>query len=140
MCRKKKCGHDVMDLCSCEPVREGNIAEMFPHFFHNIVDEAWELDYTDLGHPEYRRLCLVGVCRQCGGRLCLDIGSSNGLAGSDFIVDTYQRLYQIYHSGWRRMPDQEFWDRFIQLFHELDRPTVLDWKSWLEEQYKEETV
>jgi len=140
MCGNQKCKRSKADMCSCGPVQEGNVVKIVQHFVDNMIDETWELDYTDLNHPESRRLCLVGVCRQCGGRLCLDIGSSNGLAGSDFIVDTYQRLYQLYHSGWRHMPDQEFWERFIQLFHELDRPIVLDWTSWLEEQYKEETV
>ena len=87
-----------------------------------------------------RRLCLVGVCAKCGGRLCINIGCSNELVGNDFLVETYRQLRQLYHLDWRRMPNQEFWERFEQLFHEQDRPALSEWREWLEERYGEEKV
>lgn len=140
MCGRKKCGHDVADLCSCRPVQEGDTVKMFQHLIDNLTNETWELDYNDLSRSEDRRLCLVGVCSKCGGRLCLSISDSTGLLGNDFVIYTYQQLCHFYRCSCRHISNQEFWDRFIQLFHEQDRPLISDWRTWLEEQYKEETV
>ncbi len=137
MCGEKKCGHDAANLCSCGPVQEGDVVKMFQHLIDNMTDETWELDYKDMNSSEDRRLCLVGVCSKCGGRLCINIGCSDELIGNDFLVDTYRRLRQLYHLNWRCMPNQELWERFEQLFHEQDRPALSEWREWLEEQYVE---
>ena len=140
MCGEKKCGHDAAGLCSCGPVQEGEPVKMLQHLIANMTDETWELDYKDLNCPEDRRLCLVGVCAKCGGRLCVNIVWSNKLTGDDFVVDIYWRLRRLYHSDWQRVSDQEFWDRFIRLFHEQDHPFVSNLRTRLEEQCKEEKV
>ena len=69
MCGQKKCGHDAADMCSCGPIQEGEVVEMLQHLIVNMTNETWELDYKNLNRFENRRLCLVGVCRKCGGRL-----------------------------------------------------------------------
>ena len=140
MCGEKKCGHDPADLCSCGPVQEGEPVKMLQHLIANMINETWELDYKALNCSENRRLCLVGVCAKCGGRLCINIGCANELIGNDFLVETYRQLRQLYHLGWRCMPNQEFWERFEQLFHEQDRPALSEWREWLEERYGEEKV
>ena len=140
MCGEKKCNHDAADLCSCGPVQEGEVVKMFQHLIANMTAETWELGYKDLNCPDDRRLCLVGVCSKCGGRLCVNIVWSNKLVGSNFVADIYWRLRRLYHSDWQRVSDQEFWDRFIRLFHEQDQPFVSDQRTWLEEQCKEEKV
>ena len=113
---------------------------MLQHLIANMTDEAWEWDCNGLNCPGDRRLCLVGVCSKCGGRLCINVGASNELTGNDFVADTYRYLRQLYRSNWRRMSDQEFWERFIRLFREQDRPLVSNLRTWLEEQCKEGKV
>lgn len=140
MCGNQKCKRSKADMCSCGPVQEGNVVRIVQHLVDNMIDETWELDYTDLNHPEDRRLCLVGVCRKCGCWLCINIGGLDELIGNDFLVDTYRRLHELYHTGWRHMPKEEFWARFVQMLHEQDRPSAAEYKTWLQEQYGEGTV
>ena len=74
MCETSKCRNQAEGLCSCPPVknRGENILALIEHVAANMTNIRWELDYTDINRSEKRRLCLVGVCRLCGGRLCYE--------------------------------------------------------------------
>lgn len=127
MCERRNCRHNAADLCTCTPVKERaeNIFLLIQHVAANMENVEWELDYTDLNRPERRRLCQVGVCRVCGGRLCHEMDASDALAGDDFLAALYRHLYQVHNANGQYM----FRERFIRLFHAQDQPFV---QSWLE--------
>ena len=70
MCEKHYCTHSPETLCSCAPVQSGDVAQIVFHMAENMEDIRWELDYKSLADLSGHRLCAVGKCRQCGGRLC----------------------------------------------------------------------
>ena len=131
MCETSKCQHRAEDLCTCPPVknREDNLLALLEHMAVNMTDIRWELDYTDLNRPEKRRLCRVGTCRVCGGVLCHEMDASDHLAGDGFLAAAYRHLYQVHHARGRDMTDAEFRRRFVEMFHDQDRPVV---RAWLE--------
>ena len=83
MCETRSCPHEADALCTCRALleRDNDIIGLLTHIHENMTDVEWELDYTDLSRPEKRRLCLVGKCRICGGRLCQELDASDELAG-----------------------------------------------------------
>lgn len=131
MCEKAKCQRQAADLCSCPPVRNRaeNVLTLIEHLAVNMTDIRWELDYTDLSRPERRRLCRVGACRVCGGVLCHELDASDHLAGDDFLAAVYRHLYQLHHAKGKDMTDAEFRRRFVEMFHDQDRPLI---RAWLE--------
>lgn len=137
MCETRLCPHEAETLCTCKAIKERDkdIIGLFIHIHENMKDVEWELDYTDLSRPEKRRLCLVGKCRVCGGRLCQELDASDELAGDDLLAAIYRHLYQIHNAGGRYMPRQEFRDRFIRMFHEADRAFICEWLDRPENQH-----
>ena len=135
MCETGVCHHGPEDLCTCRPVinRGKDILGLLFHVYANIKDVRWELDYTDIGRPESRRLCMVGTCRVCGGRLCQESNISDELAGDDLLTAVYRCLYQYYFSQERRTSRYEFHERFVQMFHPQDRAAVREWLEHSEE-------
>ncbi len=137
MCETRLCPHEAETLCTCKAIKERDkdIIGLFIHIHENMKDVEWELDYTDLSRPEKRRLCLVGKCRVCGGRLCQELDASDELAGDDLLAAIYRHLYQVHNAGGRYMPRQEFRDRFIRMFHEADRAFLCEWLDRPENQH-----
>ena len=131
MCEKNKCRHRAEGFCACPPVkiREENFLTLLEHMAVNMMDIRWELDYTDLNHPEKRRLCRVGTCRVCGGVLCHELDASDPLTGDDFLAAVYRHLYQVHRARGRDMTDAQFRRQFVEIFHNQDRPVV---RAWLE--------
>lgn len=137
MCEKRSCPHEADALCTCRALKERgkDIIGLLTHIRENMKDVEWELDYTDLSRPEKRRLCLVGKCRICGGRLCQELDASDKLAGDDFLAAIYRHLYQVHNARGRYMSRQEFRDRFIRMFHEADRAFICEWLDRPENQH-----
>lgn len=129
MCERRKCPHNEQELCSCEAVgkKNGDMLALVEHIAVNMTDIHWELEYTDIDRPEKRRLCRVGVCRVCGGRLCHEMDVSDELAGDDFLAAIYRHLYQLHSAGGNYMTSAEFRRRFVEMFHEQDRPFLREW-------------
>ena len=129
MCDKNVCPHKAEEMCACRPVREKNedVLALVEHVAVNMTDIRWELEYTDIDQPEKRRLCRVGTCRVCGGRLCHDMDASDQLAGDDFLAAIYRHLYQLHNAGGNHMANAEFRRRFVEMFHEQDRPFIREW-------------
>lgn len=129
MCDKSVCPHKAEELCSCRPLREKSedILALVEHVAVNMTDIHWELEYTDINKAEERRLCRVGSCSVCGGRLCHEMDASDQLAGDDFLAAIYRHLYQLHNAGGNHMANAEFRRRFVELFHEQDRPFIHEW-------------
>ena len=90
----------------------------------NMVNAGWELEHTALEQPEQRRLCLVGVCQRCGGRLCLGLRITDGLDRNDLLAEIYRHMRQISHNFGLSRSSREM---FVELFHEEDQPFVREW-------------
>ncbi len=129
MCDKSVCPHKAEELCLCRPVKERDqdVLALVEHVAANMADIRWELDYTDIDRPEKRRLCRVGVCRICGGVLCHEMDASDDLAGDDFLAAVYRHLYQLHNAGGNHMTNSEFRRRYVEMFHEQDRPFIREW-------------
>lgn len=129
MSEKQRCKHDSADLCVCKPIeeRDHDPIALLLHVSTNMEKAEWELDYTDINRPEKRRLCLVGVCRVCGGRLCHELDASDDLAGDDFLAAIYRHLYQFHNANGRYMSSREFREKFTLMFHEQDRTFIREW-------------
>lgn len=129
MREKTVCPHRAEELCSCAPVKNKgkDISALAVHIAVNMTDIRWELEYTDIDRPEKRRLCRVGSCRICGGRLCHDVDTFDHLAGDDFLAAVYRHLYEIHNAGDNHMDREEFCLRFVEMFHEQDRPRIRKW-------------
>ena len=85
MCEKHYCTHSPETLCSCAPVQSGDVAQIVFHMAENMEDIRWELDYKSLGDLSGHRLCAVGKCRQCGGRLCAGQYPVDAQTPEDFL-------------------------------------------------------
>lgn len=127
MCEHRKCRHNAQQLCSCVALKKKDFLALAIHVYENMTDVQWELDYTDLFQAEPRRLCRVGVCRDCGGRLCHEVDASNNMAGDDFLSAIYRHLYQLDTPDGTQMTNRDFREKFVQMFHEQDRPFLREW-------------
>ena len=95
MCEKHYCTHSPETLCSCAPVQSGDVAQIVFHMAENMEDIRWELDYKSLGDLSGHRLCAVGKCRQCGGRLCAGQYPVDAQTPEDFLAAVYRQLKSI---------------------------------------------
>lgn len=127
MCEKKPCLKGKKDLCSCEALKSEYIAVFLIHVAENMQNVEWEFDYTTLSHPESRRLCAVGNCRRCGGRLCSSIELDHTAFGDDLLAMAYRRLWQYTQAGPSRMTSKPFREMFVDMFHAQDHALVREW-------------
>lgn len=127
MCEKHYCTHSPETLCSCAPVQSGDVAQIVFHMAENMEDIRWELDYKSLGDLSGHRLCAVGKCRQCGGRLCAGQYPVDAQTPEDFLAAVYRQLNQFHRRLDAALSHPAFRERFAAMFHEEDRPFVEDW-------------
>ena len=127
MCQKMNCPHGDRELCTCSPVKSKDMMELVLHVANNLTEPEWELEYTTLSQAETRRLCVAGVCRRCGGRLCHGIRVEDDLTDSDLLAALYRHLYQYHNSSGHHVENAAFRQRFQEMFHEADRPAVGVW-------------
>lgn len=72
MCERTYCRHEHEKLCSCPPVTCRDALGMAAHLAENMEKVRWSLNYNSLKDIKPYQLCLVGKCRICGGRLCME--------------------------------------------------------------------
>ena len=127
MCEKHYCTHSPETLCSCAPVQSGDVAQIVFHMAENMEDIRWELDYKSLADLSGHRLCAMGKCRQCGGRLCAGQYPVDAQTPEDFLAAVYRQLNQFHRRLDAALSHPAFRERFAAMFHEEDRPFVEDW-------------
>lgn len=127
MCEKDRCTHSPDTLCSCAPVQSGDVAQIVFHMAENMEDIRWELDYKSLADLRGHRLCAVGKCRQCGGRLCASQGINSALTTERFLGAAYQHMEQFHKHHGAPLSHAAFREMFAAMFHVEDRPFVEDW-------------
>ncbi|MBQ9648193.1 MAG: hypothetical protein IJV43_07545 [Oscillospiraceae bacterium] len=119
------CGHEQDRMCTC--IGGMNTARKLIHIAGNIRDVDWELDYGTLTKPGSVRLCIVGVCVQCGERLCYGLRVGEEKAGEELVESLYTYLDLFHRFDGLQLTRERFDRDFLLLFHEQDRPVVQTW-------------
>lgn len=121
----RNCGHEQDEMCSC--IRDTNVARQLVFIAANIRDVSWEFDYGTLEEPGNVRLCIVGSCEKCGGRLCYGLRVAGESCGEALIESVYDYLDLFHKLDGLSMDRQTFDAGFLRLFHDADRAAAQIW-------------
>ena len=134
MCERTYCRHEHEKLCSCPPVTCRDALGMAAHLAENMEKVRWSLNYNSLKDIKPYQLCLVGKCRICGGRLCMEQRRVEADSTDGFLAAVYRHLYHFHRSIGQDLPRAAFRTKFVEMFRKEDRAAVEDWLSRLENQ------
>ena len=134
MCERTYCRHEHERLCSCPPVTCRDALGMAAHLAENMEQVQWSLTYNSLKEIKPYQLCLVGKCRICGGRLCMEQRPVEADSTDGFLAAVYRHLYHFHRSIGQDLPRAAFRTKFVEMFRKEDRAAVEDWLSRLENQ------
>lgn len=134
MCDEKHCNHGQEALCSCAPVQGGDPFRMAVHLAENMSDVDWRLTYNSLKDINPYQLCMVGKCRVCGGRLCIEQKPFGIITTDDFFAAAYRHLYQFHHNLAQPLSHADFRSKFVEMFRKEDRAAVEEWLAQPENQ------
>ena len=121
----RNCGHEQDEMCTC--IRNTNVARQLVFIAANIRDVSWELDYGTLEKPGNVRLCIVGSCEKCGGRLCYGLRVGGKSCGEALIESVYDYLDLFHKLDGLSLDRQTFDAGFLRLFHDADRAAAQIW-------------
>ena len=93
MCEEKYCHSQHGPLCSCTPIVHGDVFQMAVHLAENMTDVTWHLTYNTLEQVSPYQLCLIGKCRLCNRRLCIEQKPFGVISTDDFLAAAYQHLH-----------------------------------------------
>lgn len=127
MCDEKHCQRDGIEMCSCGPIKSGDTFLMTIHLAENITDVSWRLTYKSLKEIHPYRLCMVGVCKSCGGRLCIEHKPFDTVTTEEFLEAAYQHLYQFRHNMDKPLSREDIRVKFVEMFRKEDQPFVEEW-------------
>ena len=127
MCDEKHCQHDGIELCSCGPIQSGDTFLMTIHLAENITDVNWRLTYNSLKKIHPYRLCMVGVCKNCGGRLCIEHKPFGTVTTEEFLEAAYRHLYQFRHNLDKPLSREDIQVKFVEMFRKEDQAFVEEW-------------
>ncbi len=133
MC-ETRCQHEGEPLCSCVPLDRGNAIELATHISENMEQIEWSLTYNTLERIEPYRLCMVGRCHICGGRLCAEQKPFESDSTDDFLSAAYWHLYHFHLALMQPLPRATFRDRFVEMFRKENRAAVETWLARPEHQ------
>ena len=134
MCERTYCRHEHERLCSCPPVACRDALGMAAHLAENMEKVQWSLTYNSLKEIKPYQLCLVGKCRICGGRLCMEQRPVEADSTDGFLAAVYRHLYHFHRSIGQCLPRAAFRTKFVEMFRKEDRAAVEDWLSMPENQ------
>lgn len=123
----ERCNHGQESLCTCGPVQSGDSFRMAVHLAENMTDVDWRLTYNSLKDIQPYQLCLVGKCKICGGRLCIEQKPFGIITTDDFLAAAYRHLYQFHHNLAQPLSNKEFRAKFVEMFRKEDRAAIEDW-------------
>lgn len=134
MCERTYCRHEHERLCSCPPVTCRDALGMAAHLAENMEQVQWSLTYNSLKDIKPYQLCLVGKCRICGGRLCMEQRTVEADSTDGFLAAVYRHLYHFHRSIGQCLPRAAFRTKFVEMFRKEDCAAVEDWLSMPENQ------
>ena len=121
------CNHGQEPLCTCGPVQGGDSFRMAVHLAENMTDVDWHLTYNSLKDIHPYQLCMVGKCKVCGGRLCIEQKTFGIVTTDDFLATAYRHLYQFHHNLAQPLSTKAFREKFVEMFRKEDRAAIEDW-------------
>ena len=127
MCEKNHCSRTTEDLCTCIDWQNSDLIRTVTHLAENITDIDWDLDYKELADVQGHRLCLVGRCKKCGGRLCISQTPKIKASPEQILSALDDSIGQAYRALKVNLQPEEYYDKFAEMFHEEDRPVVDKW-------------
>lgn len=127
MCEKNHCSRTPEDICTCMDWQNDDLIRTVTHLAENITDIDWELDYKDLADVQGHRLCLIGRCKKCGGRLCISQTPKIKVSPEQILSALDDSIGQAYSALKVNLQPEEYYDKFAEMFHEEDRPVVDKW-------------
>lgn len=127
MCEKNHCKRSPEDLCTCMDWQKDDLIRTVMHLAENITDIDWELDYKDLADVQEHRLCMVGRCKKCGGRLCISQTPQIKVSLEQILTALDKSIDQAYIALGVNLHPEEYYDKFTEMFHEEDQLFVKKW-------------
>lgn len=134
MCEEKHCHRKHGPLCSCTPIVHGDAFQMAVHLAENMTDVNWYLTYNTLDQVSPYQLCLIGKCRLCSGRLCIEQKPFGVISTDDFLAAVYRHLHQFHHNLVQPLSKKDFRARFLEMFRKEDQTFVETWLARPENQ------
>ena len=92
-----------------------------------MTDVDWHLTYNSLKDIHPYQLCMVGKCKVCGGRLCIEQKTFGIVTTDDFLAAAYRHLYQFHHDLAQPLSTKAFREKFVEMFRKEDRAAIEDW-------------
>lgn len=116
-------------ICRCIDWQDEDFDVEVDHFIRNFEFRHIELEYTALDAKAPVRLCSIGRCRVCGGRMCDGTTLSDGKTAREELSYIYLLASQAHRRSGAPLPSgmSHFCDLFLTLFHQEDRETVRRW-------------
>lgn len=118
-------------ICKCVDWGAEVIGPVVEHLLQNYELDYLDLDYASLDEGSKIRLCQIGHCRQCGGRICV----KTEIQACELIYDTMRRIYDTAEEQWRMHQEDKYKDfrkTFIQLFRGRDQQVARLWLDLLQ--------
>lgn len=132
--REHIAGMSMRDFARVRRSLAGMPLEWPLHLAENMEQVQWSLTYNSLKDIKPYRLCLVGKCRICGGRLCMEQRPVEADSTDGFLAAVYRHLYHFHRSIGQCLPRAAFRTKFVEMFRKEDRAAVEDWLSMPENQ------
>lgn len=118
MCEKNHCSRTPEDICTCMDWQNDDLIRTVTHLAENITDIDWELDYKEFADVQGHRLCLVGRCKKCGGRLCISQTPKIKASPEQILSALDDSIGQAYRALKVNLQPEEYYDKFAEMFHE----------------------
>jgi len=115
------------EFCTCPERESEDPGILLSHMIQHFVVIEWHLHYRTLSSEPGRYLCRVGICSRCGKRFCSGTSLPDDISTDSFLATTYRWFYQMIFAAKGGIAVSAFRERFLGLFHEVDRPTVSEW-------------
>lgn len=115
--------------CNCINWKDEDFDVEVDHLIHNFEFLRLEMTYSVLDEISPIRMCEIGRCRKCGGRICIG-------ATEPHAEPVGKRLEWLYFIAFERLRQRRlsepvslevFQALFPALFHENDQPFVREW-------------
>ena len=108
-------------LCICS--KNMTTDQLLRHMRQNLQLDHFELAYHSLEPEKGRRLCMTGICRQCGQRLCYGVELPEHEAPERLLAAIYHWCLHLWMvEGFRSAEDErDFRTVFSSLFHKEDQ-------------------
>lgn len=118
-------------LCQCIDWHDEDFDVEIDHFIKNFEFLRMELEYTSLDAQKPVRMCKVGRCRVCAGRMCDGFTLPSGKSAREQMPTICLLAGLAFQQYGHSLPDERksFQELFPALFHQEDQAFAKQWLS-----------